>query len=88
MFTLTSLSDRRKHYAYQKLCPQCHLAMHSEVSQCLACGHSPWTWRPNLRLLVVTLLLAVVGLVLFRPLTVKEESYRVPMMAPTPEDRE
>lgn len=63
----------------QKRCRKCGLAVPREVERCLYCRHAPWTWHPNARLLIITLLICLFLFVLFPILTNREKPYRVPV---------
>lgn len=55
------------------------MAVARDLLRCPFCGNAPWTWHPNARLLIVTLLICLFLFVLFPILTNREKTYRVPV---------
>jgi len=67
-------------HAHQKACPRCRHVVHVDMARCPSCGHAPWRWNPNLRFLVITLIIAGFLLILVPLLTANEKSYRTPVI--------
>lgn len=59
MFSLLPTSNPHAGSPSQKICQKCHFVLDVSVSRCFGCGHTPWAWRSNVRMLVVFMLLAV-----------------------------
>jgi len=63
----------------QKLCRRCGNFVPRELQRCSFCRYAPWTWHPNSRLLIITLIICLFLFVLFPLLTNREKTYRVPV---------
>jgi hypothetical protein len=63
----------------QKLCRRCGNMVPRELQRCSFCRNAPWTWHPNSRLLILTILIGIVLFILFPLLTNREQPYHVPV---------
>ena len=61
--------------AHQKACPKCERIVHVDLERCPSCAHAPWTWHPNARFLVITVIIATFMLILVPILTSPDNSY-------------
>ena len=63
----------------QKLCGRCGNLVSQELQRCPFCRHAPWTWHPNSRLLIITLLICLFLFVLLPIVNNRDKPYRVPV---------
>ncbi len=77
--SLSRTSKGRKLGAHQKTCPKCQRIIHADLPRCPSCAYAPWKWHPNVRFLLITLIISVVLLILLPLLTTSDKPYRVPV---------
>ena len=63
----------------QKRCRRCKGVVILEQVRCPFCGNTPWLWNPNVRLLIVTIVIALFLLLLMPLVTNRDKPYRVPI---------
>jgi hypothetical protein len=74
-------SPHRKLASYQKACPKCRRVIHADLRRCPSCEYAPWTWHPNLRFFIATVVAAALLLTLAPFLSKNDKPDRVPVVS-------
>jgi hypothetical protein len=77
--TSSRLTEEMEVRPDQKLCRRCKHMVPRELQRCTFCRYAPWTWHPNSRIFVMTLLICLFIFFLFPLLNNRDKPYRVPV---------